>query len=235
MKLKLIDKKNEAKDTMSFVWEPEDDVNYLPGQYFYFTLPKLSKPDNKGATRHLTISSSPTEGPYIMCTTRIRDESGYKQTLKDLETGTEIEGSGPEGTFVLDENEKGPHVLLAGGVGATPFRTFLKYALDKETNQDFYILTSNSKKNEEIYASEFEKWSEHKNISYFHTFSQERVEDAFEGRVELDMIKNCVPKKVLASAAFWVSGPPTYVNAVRKILVDSPFSKNIRVESFDGY
>ena len=104
MKLKLIKKILEAKGTKSFFWEPEKTVGYLPGQYYYFTLPALKYPDPKGATRHITISSSPTEGNLLRLTTRIREESGYKKTLDGLPIGAEIEGEGPNGTFVLDQD-----------------------------------------------------------------------------------------------------------------------------------
>src|SRR3990167_3105081 len=84
MKLKLIKKQTEAKGTKSFFFEPSEKVDWLPGQYFYHTLPKLNYPDPKGATRHFTISSSPTEGNLIRLTPRVRNESGFKQTLDEL-------------------------------------------------------------------------------------------------------------------------------------------------------
>ena len=98
MKLRLVKKTDEAKGTKSFFWEPEKKINYLPGQYFYFTLPKMTREDPKGNTRHFTLSSSPTEGNLIRHTTRIR-ESGYKKSLDDLKIGSEILGEGPNGTF----------------------------------------------------------------------------------------------------------------------------------------
>jgi len=100
MKLELVDKKIEAQGTKSFFWETQKEIKYLPGQYFYFTLPKLSYPDSRGATRHFSLSSSPTEGKLIRCTTRIRQESGFKKTLDELPIGSEIEGEGPEGSYI---------------------------------------------------------------------------------------------------------------------------------------
>jgi len=105
MQLKLVNKIDEARGTKSFFWEPEIKVDYLPGQYFYYTLPELKFPDSRGATRHFTISSSPTEGNQLRLTTRIREESGYKKTLDELPIGSIVEGEGPNGTLILDENE----------------------------------------------------------------------------------------------------------------------------------
>ena len=101
MRLVLVDKKTEAEGTKSFFFEPEEIVSYLPGQYFYFTLPKLKFPDERGDTRHFTLSSSPTEGKTLRITTRVREESGFKKTLDELPFGSNLEGRGPNGTFYI--------------------------------------------------------------------------------------------------------------------------------------
>src|SRR3989304_2629038 len=98
MKLTLVEIKDEAKGTKSFFWKPENPVSYIAGQNFYLPLPTLKYPDPRGATRHFTLSSSPTEGEILRQTTRIREESGYKKTLNELTVGSVIEGEGPNGT-----------------------------------------------------------------------------------------------------------------------------------------
>jgi len=139
MKLALVKKEDVAKGTKSFYWEPEKKVNYLPGQYFYYTLPKLNYDDPRGPTRHFTISSSPTEDNLLRLTTRIRPESAYKKTLDELKIGDTVSGEGPSGTFILDEHEKGPHVLIAGGIGITPFRSFIKYNIDNNLSDTLKV------------------------------------------------------------------------------------------------
>lgn len=235
MKLTLVASKDEAKDTVSFFFEPEEAINYHPGQYLYFTLPKLAYPDSKGATRHFTISSSPSEGKTIMFTTRIRKDSGYKQTLPKLKLGTKIEGSGPEGTFIIDEAEKGPHIFLAGGIGATPFRSAIKYSVDKGLKENIYLFTSNGVAEEEPFVKEFQAWNEYNNISYFHTFTQDGPKGSLVGRINIEMITKYVPSKLLGSATFWISGPPGFVAAINSLILTSNLSKKVRTESFSGY
>ncbi len=127
MKLRLIEKRDEARGTKSFFWQSETHVIWKAGQYFYFTLPKMKYPDSKGTTRHFTISSSPTESDFLRITTRIREDSGYKKTLNELQIGAEIEGEGPNGTFIFAKSETGPQVFIAGGIGIAPFRSIIKY------------------------------------------------------------------------------------------------------------
>src|SRR3990167_9795673 len=164
MKLKLVEKKDEAKNTTSFFLKPERPVSFLPGQYYYFTIPVLKFPDPKGATRHLTISSSPTEGNILRVTTRIREESGFKKSLDELPIGTQIDGEGPNGTFVFDEKEKLINVFVAGGVGITPFRSMIKYIVDKNLTTPIYLIYSNSD-NDFVFKKEFDEIvSSHTNI-----------------------------------------------------------------------
>ena len=178
MKLKLVDKKLEATDTYSFYWEPEKPVNYLPGQYFYFTLPKMGKPDYRGQTRDFTLSSSPTEGNLLRFTTRIRDESEFKQTLIRLKIGSFIEAEGPNGTFIVDEKETsrlpaGRQVFIAGGIGITPFRSIIRYQIDKNLSAKIILLYSNTTPDLIAFEKELNSWiKNNQNIKLIMTITQ---------------------------------------------------------------
>lgn len=249
MKLKLVDKRQEAQGTKSFFWETEKEINYLPGQYFYFTLPKLNYPDSRGATRHFTLSSSPTEGKLIRCTTRIRQESGFKKTLDELAIGSEIEGEGPEGSYILDENEKGPHVFLAGGIGITPFRSMIKYVVDKQSlaksefgnNLDIqiHLIYSNSIPEQIAFRKELEDWSK-KATNFKLAMTVTKPEESKEkwngltGRIDEELIKKLTTK--FSNPTYWLCGPPAMVDTMEQIMgkMKVPFGQ-VRSEKFTGY
>ena len=239
MKLQLVEKRIEAKDTQSFFWQPEKKIDYLPGQFFYFTIPTLAFEDSKGPTRHFTISVSPTEGEIIRFTTRIRDKSGYKQSLKNLTVGTEIEGQGPNGTFILDEKEPGPHVLLAGGIGITPFRSFLKYHIDKKLSTKFHLIYSNKVPELITFRKDLESWNKnYENIKIDMTVT--RPEESKQkwtgltGRMDENMISKLT--KGDQNPNYWAVGPPTMVQAMESALSKLKIPANkIRTEKFTGY
>lgn len=252
MKLKLIEKRDEAKGTKSFFWETESPVSYLPGQYYYYTLPTLKYPDPRGNTRHFTLSSSPTEGAsagkqgsVLRLTTRIREESGFKKTMDELPIGTEIQGEGPSGVFVLTENipqpggEPGPHVFLAGGIGITPFRSIAKYAIDKDLGTRIHFIYSNSLPEEIIFRTELEGWaSSYPNIKVDLTITkpQESQESwsGLTGRIDSDLINTLVTD--LQNSIFWVCGPPPMVDAVEQELGKMAIPMDhVRSEKFTGY
>ncbi len=244
MKLKFVKKQNEAKDTTTFFFEPERPINWLPGQYYYFTLPELKYPDPRGATRHFTISASPTEGPQLRLTTRIRRDSGYKNTLNEMAIGTEIEGEGPNGTFILDENETGNHILIAGGIGVTPFRSFIKYNIDQKlTGTRLHLIYANSLPEDIAFRSELEEWSKvNENIKIAMTIS--RPEESKEkwtgltGRIDENMLKKLLENWNLKieNSIFWLCGPPPMVEAMEKVLGKLKITADkLRTEKFTGY
>lgn len=241
MKLKLTDKKEEASATKSFFFEPEEKVEWLPGQYFYITLPKLIHEDPKGDARHLTNSASPTEGSIVRITTRLRKESGFKQTLDSLPIGSVVEGKGPNGIFCIDEKSLGNHIFLAGGIGITPFRSIIKYALDKNLGINMSLVYSNSLPEEITFREDMEKWTKnHQNFKLYTTISKpdessQKWEGA-TGRIDENLINKLFGKDDIQKSTFWLSGPPVFVSAMEDLLskIRVPLD-NIRTEKFTGY
>ncbi len=234
MKVRLVKVTQEARGTKSFFWEPEHKIKFLPGQYFYYTIPKLNYPDERGATRHFTIASSPTEGNLLRLTTRIREDSGYKKTLNEIKVGDVIEGEGPTGTFIFDEKtiEEGntkSHVFLAGGIGITPFRCMIKYVVDKKLNANIHLIYSNSD-SDFTYKKELEeldKQNDNLKIDYF--------DSSKSGHLNEVALKN-LAKEDLAKNTFWVVGPPGFVNAMESVLEKLKIaSSRVITEKFTGY
>jgi ferredoxin-NADP reductase len=232
VKIKLIKKVEEARSTESFFWEPEKPIKYLPGQYFYFTVPSLKYPDPRGTTRHFTLSSSPTEGNTLMSTTRIRAESGYKRTLSELPEGTVIDGEGPNGVFVFDENEQITSVFLAGGIGITPFRSMIKYVADKNLLTPIYLIYSNSDP-DFVFKKELEKLAAaHPNIKIHY------VVTSVEGHLDQTKIEKILQEWQLENGklTWWVCGPPVMIDAMEQTLGELGVTTNhLRTEKLTGY
>lgn len=239
MKATLMKRIREAKDTESFIFKPDKPVKYLPGQFFYFTLLSFAGKDERGLTRQFTLSSSPTEGDNIVFTTRLRKESEFKQNLFKLQKGDELEAYGPNGTFILDENEKGPHVLLAGGIGITPFRSILKYHVDKKLNTKFHLIYSNKTPELIAFRDELEKLSKNNNnlkltMAITRPEKSKKSWKGLTGRVDEKFLRSNTSD--LKSQTYWIVGPPPMVDAMEAMLERLKIpSKKIRTEKFTGY
>lgn len=239
MKIKLVEKKDEASGTKSFFWEPEMEVKWQAGQYFYFTLPEMKYPDARGNTRHFTISASPTEGKLIRLTTRVRQESGYKKTLDELPIGAVIEGEGPNGNFILDEKSKGSNVFIAGGIGITPFRSMIKNEIDKNLQLPIHLIYSNSLPEEVAFKDELLGWTKDHpflkvDMTVSHLDQSKEQWAGLTGRIDEAMIKKLVYDT--ENPTWWVAGPPGMIDAMEEVLGKMGItSDKIRSEKFTGY
>lgn len=230
MKLKLVDKKEEATKTVSFFWEPENEVQFLPGQYFYYTLPLLKYPDDRGPTRHFTIASSPTE-KTLMLTTRIRETSGYKKTINEFKVGDTVEGEGPAGTFIFDEKSTKTQVFIAGGIGITPFRSFIKYAYDKNLKVPLRLIFSNSD-SEFVYKQELDEWANKIDLKI------DYIDTSKTGHLNKTLILKSLKNWGLdiKDTVIWVVGPPPFINAIEDEVEKLNISSDsVRTEKFSGY
>ena len=138
-------------------------LDYKTGQFAFFDKGDVYN-DFKGPIRHFTISSSPTED-FIMQSTRIRDLP-YKQRLATLEKGVKVMVGGPQGEFVIHEDDYlKTAIFLSGGIGVTPFRSLIKYATDMQLPLKIIMFVSNRNKENILFKKEFDEWtSQNKNM-----------------------------------------------------------------------
>jgi len=124
MKMKFLGKQQLLTDVYTFMFEPEQPIEWQPGQYMHYLFQHPS-PDERGIERWFTISAPPYE-KHITITTRLAADHGssFKHALMNLKEGDTVEADGPKGKFVLQAGAS-PHVLIAGGIGITPYHAML--------------------------------------------------------------------------------------------------------------
>jgi ferredoxin-NADP reductase len=108
-------------------WElefaPRHPVRFAPGQYLELTLPHR-RTDSRGWRRVFSIASAP--GGNLRFGIRVpQSPSTFKRALLELEPGTRVAATSVGGDFVLPAGES-PLLLVAGGIGITPFIAHLE-------------------------------------------------------------------------------------------------------------
>lgn len=223
MFLKLVKKVTEAKDTKSFFFLPSEKFIWEPGQYAYITLGEI--------TKQFTIASSPTE-EFIQITTRIRENSEFKQKLDSLDIGDEIESRAPFGNFVFNYTlNPAPYTLfLAGGIGITPFRSFIKYNIDKKLGVPMHLIYSNSD-SDFVFKNELDKWQKENDfikVTYFNS--------SISGHLDSSLLSKLYPEPLTLNPTFWIVGPPPFVNAAEDSLEELNIpTDQTHTEKFTGY
>lgn len=142
-----------ARNIKTFWFEPERRLRYEAGQYLDLHLPHES-PDNRGATRTMSLSTSPTE-QLLGITTTFEDAGGstFKCAMMALKPGDTVTMTDPMGDFVLPKNPAIPIVFVAGGLGITPVRSMIKWLIDANGQHKAQLIYITRRASDMLYLS----------------------------------------------------------------------------------
>lgn len=224
--LKLKEKNEIAKDTFEFIFKLEKKFNFQAGQYMEWTLFQ-ENPDSRGNRRYFTLASSPTEDDLRIGIKFYLNGSSFKKLLFNMKAGNQIVASQLSGEFTLPKDPTKKIVFLAGGIGITPFRSMVKYLLDRKEKRNIILFYSNKRKDEIAYKDLFDKAK----ILGVKTIY---VNTETSGYIDEKMIRREVAD--FKQRIFYISGPHSMVDAFEKILKNMGVSSNqIKIDFFPGY
>ncbi len=240
-KLKLIltlkEKTKIANNTFDFVFKPNRRLKFKPGQYLEWTLGH-ERMDNRGMRRYFTIASSPTEDKLTMGVKFYDKPSSYKQALVALNLEDTLVASQLAGEFVLPKDKNKKLVFIAGGIGVTPFRSMIKYLIDKNEKRDIIIFYSNNTVNEIAYKDIFDQAYEKLGIRTIYCLSDSNsMSTGWEGEcgfVNNEMITKYAPD--FKNRMFYISGPRSMILSFQETLKNAGVPKNhIKTDFFPGF
>lgn len=223
MKLRFQSKQEIQSGVFTFVFEPQEQMVWQPGQYMHYFL-KHAGADDRGEERWFTISSAPYE-ERVQLTTRWSGDkaSSFKKAMFALKPGDELEAEGPGGKFVWQAGNH-RHVLVAGGIGITPFRSIL-LQLDHDGKEiDADLLYANRDDNFVFGAELSGLAAKHSGL---------RI-NKFVGK-EITL-KDLKPFIGLPGVLFYLSGPESMVDSFKdQLLVAGAGEESILKDRFPGY
>ncbi|GAA0358538.1 FAD-dependent oxidoreductase [Bacillus horti] len=220
--LLFLESYQESEGVYSFLFEKDKDLTWEAGQYGLFS---ITHKKVKNPTKPFSVASAPTEN-VIKITTRISDApSDFKKALIELKQGMKVKMGGPVGSFCLQDNS--PSLLIAGGIGITPFRSILKQ-LEAEGNgskMPIHLLYMDGKKSY-IYKDELDEMANNTSISVTY------LDSSHDLNQEIDKFN----AKYKNDGKYFVAGPKSMVDSVTSYLQSNDISKrNIKKDAFYGY
>jgi len=226
-----------ASDTADFVFSPGRKFAYEPGQYLEWTL-QHNKTDSRGSRRIFTLASSPTEQDIRIGIKFYDKSSSFKQALMGANEDTLIVASQLAGDFVMPKDPSKKLVFIAGGIGITPFRSMVKYLIDKNEKRTVTLLYSARTEESLAYKRIFEEARTKLGINTIYAISDTgaRITDhnAVPGVINGELIKRSVSDYL--DSVFYISGTHPMVEAMQEILLGLGVSKsNIKIDFFPGY
>lgn len=216
-KLKLISVQPEVGNIKTFVFET-GGLEWLAGQNQAYILPQAGETEAENQ-RWFTISSPPTAGT-INISTRITD-SPFKQALNALEPGDTVECHTINGSFTWEEETDAPVILVAGGIGITPFRSILleRHAVGKSLNATLLYF---NRDNQIPFQAELEQLVEQHDELGIHYVT---------GVVSAEKIVELAPQ--VKEHVTYLSGPEPMVMAVGAELAKRGVA--VKQDEFPGY
>ncbi|MDO8569846.1 MAG: FAD-dependent oxidoreductase [bacterium] len=216
--IKLITSKPGAGNVMTFVFET-GGLSWVAGQYQKYILPQagITKAETE---RWFTIASAPSEN--VMHLSARISPSTFKQALKALVPGETIQRRSLKGDFIWEEESSKPVVLIAGGIGITPFRSILleRQATNKKINATLLYF---NRTNEIPFLEEFEAFAEkHSEFTLLPIVGES---------IGAQNILSRVPQ--VTDQTFYLAGPKSMIESIGDDLKKQGI--NLKQDWFSGY
>lgn len=222
---------DSAHTICSFYLQPVDGLalaDFLPGQFITVSLVKqdsakpaqtlsrcysLSQPPGLNTYR-ISIKRAPAPaaklaiGPHLV--------SHYFHDK--INPGDVISLLAPAGQFFIDSTTHDSVVLIAGGIGITPFISMLLWCVEYQPTRAIYIYYGVKNSREQPFKTLLKSLAaQHANIHLTLAFSRPDEDDAIgvdyhrQGYVDINLLRTTLP---LNAQQFYVCGPPAMMNTI---------------------
>jgi ferredoxin-NADP reductase len=192
--------------------------------------------DSRGNRRYFTIASAPTEDDVRLGVKFNPEPSAFKEALSTMKPGDTIFASGLAGDFVMPRDPHRRLAFLAGGIGITPFRSMLRYLLDRHETRPIVMLYAAERPEDLAYRDIIERARHELGIRTAFAVAQDAdaLPGAHHGFIDETLIAREIPD--YAERIFYVSGPRAMVVAIERVLqhLGVP-AAHLKVDFFPGF
>lgn len=203
---------------------------------------KIKQSEGWTEAHPFTISCAP-EDPQLRVT--IKRLGAFTEKAHSLEPGAQVMLAGPYGLFCKDIDAAGSIVMIAGGVGITPFLSVLRHFRNINAANRVLLIWSNKTIEDAFSLDELKEMTRDINLKIVHNLSREQEgadmtkyrDEAFPdvvhepGRCTRNLMEKYI--EISANPAIFLCGPPPmqdFVIGELEALGIDP--KSIKKESF---
>lgn len=157
----ITQKTKESEGVFSFLLKPNDNsmlAGFFPGQHV------MVQADVKGQcqtiSRAYSLSDSPCQLAHYRITVKKQPApndkpeapSGIMSTylVDAIEVGDQLKLSAPSGHFCLNVNQKKPLIMIAGGIGITPFISMINAVVSCKNEREMWLFYSTQNRNTRV-------------------------------------------------------------------------------------
>ena len=216
-----------SKDSALLSLEPKNGnkkLDFYPGQYLSIGFRKFGRPS---PVRCFSIVSSPNSHQLQL---GIRVYGSFTKSLTKLKPGTNMFVMGPYGNFVIDEEQDKNIIMMAAGIGITPYMSMLRYLTEERIKLAVTLVyAARSTDNIPFYEEliDLQKKNPYLKITYLISENIKAVgnQKFIKGQINkanMDRITNNYYSKY----TFFICGPKGFKETVVEILADKNVDKS---------
>ncbi|MEO5313979.1 oxidoreductase [Pseudarthrobacter sp. CC12] len=239
VKLRFAGNRPLTPTTAEFSFEAARPVRFLPGQYMELDLPH-ARPDGKGRRRVFSLTGSPGGRLVSFGVRTAGPVSAAKEALLALRPGDPVTATAVGGDFVLPRDPRRPVLLIAAGIGITPFVSQLSSGALRERDAILLLLARSA--DEVPYTDELRSSGlpvmvmladgSRPPSGLASASPGARGEPGAPGRLDGKALAALVPD--IARREVYVSGSPASVASLRRAARRAG-ARRVRTDSFAGY
>lgn len=234
---RLLSREEIAERTIAFSFAKPAGFAFKAGQTIDLL---LDMPAGAGAAagRHtFSVASAPAEDRLTIAT-RMRD-SEFKHALGQLAIGAAARLEGPFGSLTLHGDRSRAALLIAGGIGITPYMSMLRQAAQDAAPRRVVLLYSNHRPEDSAWLGELRELEQRlpafSLVPVMTAMNRSRESWAgLAGRIDDEMLQGIL--RDLSGPVCYTTGSPAMVASLRALLNEAGVvDDDIRSEEFQGY
>lgn len=231
VRLRLESRRDLTPTVRELTFRAARSFTFSPGQYLELDVPHR-RPDARGTRREFSIASAPEDLPTVRIAFKDGSQSSYKRALAEVPMGGTLAVTGVWGDFVLPARATSPVLLVAAGIGVTPFISQLRHLAATGQARDVVLVYVVSEASELAFRDDVAGAG----IPVV-VFSRDEPRDLPDGwvwagpdRVDAEALLRAVPD--IAQRAAYVSGPPRLIASLAPALSRAT---SLTTDAFAGY
>lgn len=192
---------------------------FTPGQYATINFPDYR---HLRGERSFSIASSATRHRELEF--GIRVGGSYTKRLTTLQPGDRVHVRGPFGQFTMDPTYDRSVVLIAGGIGVTPFMSMIRTAAEANWSTEIRLIYAVRSLTDAAYHEELTTIAaKYPNLKVTYVVADQRVPEHSSyvaGRFTSDVLAAAVEQNPWGRT-YYVCGPAGFMTAVNRMLKQS--------------
>ncbi|HMR47693.1 MAG TPA: hypothetical protein PKE40_00490 [Arachnia sp.] len=233
IRLTLRETRRSADGTVEMTFDAAAPIRFRAGQAIELHVPGVGLGSRGGSRRVFSLVSAPSDGREVRVAFVLPEHpSAAKRRLVSMKPGDQIRATGVAGDFIPPSDDQ-PVVMLAAGIGVTPFISWLREAHTQGGHQDAVLVWAVRDPESAHFRDELAELGARVILVSRTAPSHLYPQETWAGPIRLDgeRVADILPD--LPERDAYISGTPRFVSRLRRGLRSC--AHGVHTDAFAGY